>query len=61
MARLVADGLSNPAIASALFISVPTVKTHVSHILVKLGLDSRVQLASWVAAHDLGPAASAHG
>ena len=47
MARLVAEGLSNPAIASALFISVPTVKTHVSHILAKLGLESRVQLASW--------------
>ena len=52
VARLVADGLSNPAIASALFISVATVKTHVSHMLAKLGLDSRVQLASWVAGHD---------
>ena len=51
VARLVADGLSNPAIASALFISVLTVKTHVAHILAKLGLDSRVQLASWVAGH----------
>ena len=61
VARLVADGLSNPAIASALFISVPTVKTHVSHILAKLGLESRVQLASWVAGHDLGPAARARG
>jgi DNA-binding CsgD family transcriptional regulator len=57
VARLVADGLSNPAIASALFISVPTVKTHVSHILAKLGLESRVQLAGWVAGHDLVPAA----
>jgi len=59
VARLVADGLSNPAVAAALFISVATVKTHVSHILVKLGLGSRVQLASWVAGHDLGPAAPA--
>jgi DNA-binding CsgD family transcriptional regulator len=59
VARLVADGLSNPAIASALFISVPTVKTHVSHILAKLGLESRVQLASWVAGHDTGPPAPA--
>jgi DNA-binding NarL/FixJ family response regulator len=33
---------------------VATVKTHVSHILTKLGLDSRVQLASWIAAHDSG-------
>jgi DNA-binding CsgD family transcriptional regulator len=61
VARLVADGLSNPAIASALFISVPTVKTHVSHILAKLGLESRVQLASWAAGHDLGPPAPARG
>jgi DNA-binding CsgD family transcriptional regulator len=59
VARLVADGLSNPAIASALFISVPTVKTHVSHILAKLGLGSRVQLASWVAGHDPGRATPA--
>jgi non-specific serine/threonine protein kinase len=49
VARLVAEGLSNPRIASALFVSVATVKTHVSHILQKLALDSRVQLASWVA------------
>jgi DNA-binding SARP family transcriptional activator/DNA-binding CsgD family transcriptional regulator len=61
VARLVADGLSNPAIASALFISVPTVKTHVSHILAKLGLESRVQLASWVAGHNAGPPAPARG
>ncbi len=61
VARLVADGLSNPAIASALFVSVATVKTHVSHILAKLDLDSRTQLARWVAGHDLGPAAPARG
>jgi non-specific serine/threonine protein kinase len=61
VARLVADGLSNPAIASALFVSVATVKTHVSHILAKLGLDSRTQLARWVAGHDLGPPAPARG
>lgn len=59
VARLVADGLSNPAIASALFISVATAKTHVSHILAKLGLESRVQLASWAAGHDPGPASPA--
>ena len=61
VARLVADGLSNPAIAAALFVSVATVKTHVSHILAKLGLDSRTQLARWVAGHDLGPAAPSRG
>jgi non-specific serine/threonine protein kinase len=54
VARLVANGLSNPTIAAELFVSVATVKTHVSHILSKLGLSSRVQLANWVAAHDPG-------
>ena len=56
VALRVADGLSNPAIAGALFVSVPTVKTHVSHILQKLDLDSRVQLASWIANHVPTPA-----
>ena len=58
VARLVAEGLSNPAIASALYVSVATVKTHVSHILQKLALDSRVQLATWAAAHPPDPAAA---
>jgi DNA-binding CsgD family transcriptional regulator len=53
VARLVASGLSNPAIAGGLFVSVATVKTHFSHILSKLGLQSRVQLANWVTAHGL--------
>jgi non-specific serine/threonine protein kinase len=61
VARLVADGLSNPDIASTLFVSRATVKTHVSHILKKLALDSRVQLATWVAAHDPGSAAPSGG
>ncbi len=43
--RLVAQGRSNAEIAQALFISDKTVKTHVSHILGKLGLQDRTQLA----------------
>lgn len=39
-------GLSNTAIASNLFISIPTVKTHVSSILRKLDADNRVQALS---------------
>ena len=41
--RLIASGLSNSDIGKQLFISETTVKTHVTHILQKLGLRDRVQ------------------
>lgn len=51
--RLVATGLTNRDIASMLFIAESTVKTHVEHIIGKLGVSDRVQAAVWAARHGL--------
>ena len=49
VARLVADGASNAQTAAQLFIGERTVESHVASIFNKLGVDSRVQVARWVA------------
>jgi DNA-binding NarL/FixJ family response regulator len=49
---LVARGFSNTELGAALHISMPTVKTHVSRILAKLGARDRAQLV--VAAYESG-------
>lgn len=50
---LIANGLSNEEIASLLFIAESTVKTHVKHILTKLGVSDRVQATIWAARHGM--------
>lgn len=50
IAALVAEGLSNRAIAERLVISERTVDGHVARILGRLGFSSRAQIAAWVAA-----------
>lgn len=49
IAALVADGLSNRAIAARLVISQRTVDGHVERILAKLGFTARAQIAAWSA------------
>jgi len=53
--RLVARGLSNQDIAEDLSISQKTVKAHVSNILGKLGLSSRVQIALYALRQGIVP------
>ena len=53
VAVLLARGLSNRQIAEELIISSRTAGTHVSHILNKLGLANRAQIAAWAVEHDL--------
>jgi DNA-binding NarL/FixJ family response regulator len=51
--RLLATGISNREIASLLFIAESTVKTHIEHIISKLGVSDRVQAAVWAAREGL--------
>jgi DNA-binding NarL/FixJ family response regulator len=50
VARLLAEGASNPEIAGTLFVSRKTVERHVSNIFSKLGMRNRTELASRVGA-----------
>jgi DNA-binding NarL/FixJ family response regulator len=52
VAVAVGQGKSNAEISATLYLSIPTVKTHVSSILTKLDLNNRVQIALLV--HDAG-------
>lgn len=52
VAVAVGRGLSNAEIAATLYLSIPTVKAHVSRLLEKLGVGNRVQIA--ICVHDAG-------
>lgn len=52
--QLVADGLSNRQIGHRLSITEGTVKNHVHNALEKLGLDNRIQAASYIVRQGLG-------
>ncbi len=48
VSRLVAQGMTSPQIAERLGISPRTVQTHISHVLTKLGLSTRAEIAAFI-------------
>jgi DNA-binding NarL/FixJ family response regulator len=61
VAQLVAQGLSNGEVAKRLFISTKTASVHVSNILAKLGMSSRVEIAAWAVGTGLATAGQPQG
>jgi DNA-binding NarL/FixJ family response regulator len=53
VAELVAEGLTNREIAGRLQLSDRTAQNHVQHILDKLDLPNRGQIAVWVTSHKM--------
>jgi pimeloyl-ACP methyl ester carboxylesterase/DNA-binding CsgD family transcriptional regulator len=53
VAALVAEGLTNRAIAERLHVTERTAESHVERIRLRLGLRSRAQLAAWAAAREV--------
>ena len=52
IAHLIADGLSNKQIGARLFISEPTVDSHIRKIMNKLGVNTRARIAAWLASNE---------
>lgn len=57
--RLLSTGMSNRDIGSVLFVAESTVKTHVEHIIGKIGVSDRVQAAVWAARNGIATVAEA--
>jgi non-specific serine/threonine protein kinase len=53
VAVLLAQGLTNKQVAAELVLSTATVRSHVEHILTKLDLRSRAQIAAWASQQGL--------
>lgn len=52
--ELISEGMSNKKIAAELHISVHTVKSHIRHIMKKLGLNTRLQISAWAHEEEAG-------
>jgi DNA-binding NarL/FixJ family response regulator len=55
VSTLVARGLTNRRIGTELSITEKTVASHIAHIMTKLGMRSRAQIAVWAVEQGLGP------
>jgi DNA-binding CsgD family transcriptional regulator/tetratricopeptide (TPR) repeat protein len=60
VARLVGQGLTNKQIGQKLYVSERTAENHVQHILTKLGLRNRSQIAAWASREGGGSSESEH-
>jgi non-specific serine/threonine protein kinase len=54
IARLVGDGLANREIGERLYLSPRTVEKHIEHVMNKLAVDSRAEIAAWQARQEQG-------
>ena len=51
--RLVAEGYSNPEIATILYLSLSTIKSHIRNIMTKLQMEHRIQIAVFAVRNQL--------
>jgi NarL family two-component system response regulator LiaR len=59
--RLIGSGISNQAIAAALYLSINSVKTYIRTAYRKIGATGRSQAVLWAVRHGLTPSGGGHG